>query len=178
MRLITLLLLLAINYSVNAEVYKCGTSSKQIVYQSIPCSANTADQNIVDIPKLDEHQKEEALNRLKATEDERQALDKVAQEKRDAAAAQWKADAPQREAEAARREAAAARQQVPMPYPSYPSYPMYPYNYNYGQRPSYHPDRPSFSPSSPYAPSFTPYPSFAPHPAPYIPPYMPFPTTR
>jgi Skp family chaperone for outer membrane proteins len=185
MRLITLLLLLVISYSSHAEVYKCSTPSKQIIYQSTPCSPNTADQNIVDIPKLDERQQQEAENRLKATEAERQALDKAAQDKRDAAAAKWQAEAPQREAAAARQEAAAARreaaQQAPyqmiIPYPSYP----YNYNYNYGQKPSYHPyspNSPSFSPSSPYTPSFSPYPSFAPHPSPYIPPYMPFPTTR
>lgn len=185
MRLITLWLLLAINYSVHAEVYKCSTPSKQIIYQSTPCSAHTADKNIVDIPKLDERQQQEAQDRLKATETERQALDKAAQEKRDAAAAKWQAEAPQREAAAARQEAAAARREAAeakqqAPYQVLIPYPSYNYNYrpNYGQRPSYPPYSPNFSPRSPYTPSFSPYPSFAPHPAPYIPPYMPFPTTR
>lgn len=177
MRLITLLFLFT-SCSADAEIYKCSTPSKQIIYQPTPCSTNTADKNIVNIPKLDERQQQEAQDRLKATETERQALDKAAQ---DAAAAKWQAEAPQREAAAARKEAAAARReaqqapyQVLIPYPSY----LYNYNHNYGQRPTYHPNNPSFSPNPSYNPSFSPYPSFAPHPAPYIPPYMPFPTTR
>ena len=80
MRVLTLLLLMLITNSASAEVYKCQLTAKKIQYQSVPCSANSADKDIVKIEQLTPQQKQEAENRLKATEAERQALDKAAQE--------------------------------------------------------------------------------------------------
>lgn len=172
MHIIILLLLFVITGSAYAEVYKCNTPSKQIVYQSTPCSPSTENQNIVNIQKLDARQLEEAQNRLKATEAERQALDKAAQDKREAAARQWQAEAPQREAAAARQEAAAARReaeeakrQAATPYPVFIPYPNYgypSYGHHYGQTP-------------PFNPSFSPNPNFSTFPSPYPRPYMPAP---
>ncbi len=180
MYILTLLLLLVNTGSALAEeteVYKCSTPSKNIVYQPMPCSPSTENQNIIKIQKLDARQLEEAQNRLKATEAEQQALDKAAQEKREAAARQWQEEAPQREAAAARQEAAAARreaaeakQQAATPYPvfiPYPSYGYPSYGHHYGQTPLFNP---SFSPNP-----TIPKPSFSPYPSPYPRPYMPAP---
>jgi len=187
MRIITLLLLLAITGVARAEVYKCATPTKQIIYQPTPCTSGTENKNIVDIEKLNPQQLEDAKNRLKATEAERQALDKAEKERREAAAAQWQADAPQREAaaarqaaEAAQREAAAARQQAESmnnPYPVYIPYPNYNYPYRQDNHHHHQPFNP-YTPTRPLNPSFAPYPepnpSFSPYPSsPYPAPYMP-----
>lgn len=187
MRIITVLLLLVITNLAHAEVYKCHAPSKQITYQSTPCSPDTADQNIVNIPKLDAHQLEEAENRLKATEAERQALDKAEQDRQEAVAAQWRAEAPLREAAAARQEAAAARQEAEAArqaagyrYPIFISNPNYGYhngqNRSFSQRFSV---SPAFDPM--FSPSPTPNPLFSPNATHYPPPYIPspvFPSNR
>jgi hypothetical protein len=67
---------LAIIGSAHANVYKCQLPNKETTYQDAPCSPNTADKNIVKIPTQTPEQKEAALNKLKALEAERQALDK------------------------------------------------------------------------------------------------------
>ncbi len=191
MHIIILLLLLGMSHSAHAEVYKCRAPSKPTVYQSTPCSPDSADKNIVDIPKLDTHQIQEAEERLKATEAERQALDKAEQARQEAAAAKWQAEAPQRAAAAAMQEAAAARQDAAAarqeaannPYPIFIPYP-YPYpNYN-----SYNPNPVYTHRGAPYIPTpnlnFSPYgllpnpatnPSFSPYSTPYPPTYMPAP---
>jgi Skp family chaperone for outer membrane proteins len=137
-----LLLLLGFNYAAHADVYKCYTPSKQVVYQPMPCSSDTANENKVAIEKLTPQQQEDLQKRLKATEAERQAE----QARQAEAAARWQAEAPQREAaaamreaEAARREAAEAKQQAAtaVPYPVYIPYSNYGYNYGYGQQPNY-----------------------------------------
>jgi hypothetical protein len=176
MRIITLLLLLAITGIARAEVYKCATPTKQIIYQPTPCASGTENKNIVVIEKLNPQQLEDAQNRLKATEAERQALDKAEQERREA-------DEARQAVEAEKREAAAARQQAETmnnPYPVYIPYPNYnyrypSYNYNYPQRPVVNP----YLPTRPLNPSFVPYPepnpSFSPYPSsPYPAPYMPW----
>jgi hypothetical protein len=168
MRIMASLLLLVITGSAYAEVYKCQSATKQLVYQSTPCSADTENQGTVKIEKLDARQLEEAEKRLKATEAERQALDKAEQARREAAAAQWKADAPQREAAAARKAAeAAAKQQINTPYPVYIPYPAY-NNWQYNQMPAYNPN---YSPYPSTNPDFSPYPR-----SPYPPPYMTLPS--
>jgi hypothetical protein len=188
MHIITVLLLLVMTSPASAEVYKCHPSAKQTLYQATPCSPDTANQNIVNIPKLDAHQLEEAEKNLKATEAERQALDKAEQERQEAATAKWQAEAPQRAAAAARQEAE-AKQQAAMrsnPYPMFIHYPNYGYRHNQNTVPHRN--------TSPYNPapnfSFSPYgllpnpainPSFSPYSTPYPPTYMPspvFPTHR
>jgi hypothetical protein len=170
MRIITLLLLLVMTGLANAEVYKCITPSKQTVYQSTPCTPNSADKNIVNIPKLDAHQIEEAEQRLKATEAERQALDKAEQTRQAAETARWQAEAPQRAAAAAQLEAAAAResaeyarQQATIRTNSYPVFIPYPsssYGYNNGY--SHRQNTTTYRSTGPYIqpndPMFSPYP--------------------
>ena len=183
MRTMMLLLLLAMTGVAHAEVYKCYTASKQVIYQPTPCSTGTDNKNIVNIEKLNPRQLEEAQNRLKATEAERQAMDKAAQAKREAAAAQWQADAPKREAAAARREAeiakreaAAARRQAETmnnPYPVFIPYPSY--NYHYPQHPVVNPYFPARPPNPNFSPYQIPDPGFAPRTSPYPAPYMPAP---
>lgn len=139
----SLLVLLSINYSAHADVYKCYQPSKQIVYQPMPCSSDTVNQNKVEIEKLTPQQLEDLQKRLKVTETERQ----VEQARQAEAAARWQAEAPQREAAAARREAEAARREAAeakqqaanaTPYPVYIPYSNY--GYNYGQQPIYNPN--------------------------------------
>jgi hypothetical protein len=180
MRIIILLLLFAITGSAYAEVYKCHTPQKQIVYQATPCSPDTADQNIVNIPKLDTHQIEEAEKNLKATEEERQALDKAEQARQEAATAKWQAEAPQREAAAARQEAAAARQEAATrsnPYPIFIPYPNYnynPQNSTFNRRVAPYNPTPN-SVFSPLFPNPSVNPSFSPFSTPYPPTYIPSP---
>jgi parvulin-like peptidyl-prolyl isomerase len=191
-----LLLLLIIANSVHAEVYKCQLSAKNIVYQSVPCSGGSTNKNIVNIEELTPQQKEEAEKRLKATQEERQALDKTAQEQQEKAAAQRREEATQREitatrqaAEAASQAAAtAARQQTTIPYNPYPTIISPPYSgYGYGYMPNYqhhYPQHPNYQPNVPSYnttpnPSFSPYPSFSPQPYPSFSPYpnvVPYPT--
>lgn len=182
MRLVTLLLLSVIINSAYAEVYKCQAANKKMMYQSMPCSANTVNQGIVEIEKQNAQQQEEAKNRLKATEEERQALDKAAQTQRETSELQQQTEAARREAAAARQEAAAARRAAeqaqqqgqgtttiisPYPIMPYPNYGGYRPNYNphYNQNPAYTPNR---SPH-PSGPNFSPYQTLPP-------PYMPVPT--
>lgn len=80
MRHIILSCLLAITSSAHANVYKCQIPNKQPIYQDFPCSPNTADKNIVKIETQTPEQKEAALNKLKATEAERQVLDNTNKE--------------------------------------------------------------------------------------------------
>ena len=125
MRHIVLLCLLLTTDLVHANVYKCQLPSKQTTYQDVPCSPDTADKNIVNIETQTPEQKEAALNKLKATEAERQAMDKTDREQQQEAAAK------------------AAGQQEYYPYRGNPSYARYPsytphyYNPNYGYRNPY-----------------------------------------
>jgi hypothetical protein len=127
MRTIILLLLLVITDSVYAQlytdVYKCQSSSKQIVYQAGACASNAVNQKIVEIKKLDARQLEEAENKLKATEAERQALDKADQ----AAAAQ------QLREESVRRKSTMTRP-VNQSYPKRMYYPHSRYHYRRERR--------------------------------------------
>jgi hypothetical protein len=177
MRIITLLLLLVIADFAYAEVYKCHTVSKQTVYQSTPCSPDSADKNIVNIPKLDTHQLEEAEIRLKATETERQALDKVEQERQEAATAKWQAEAPQRAAAAARQEEEARQQTIirSNPYPVFIPYPNYNYGYPYNQNSVTNRKFSPYNPSYDLLPNPAINPSFSPYSTPYPPTYMPSP---
>ncbi len=170
MRVLTLLLLMLITNSASAEVYKCQLTAKKIQYQSVPCSANSADKDIVKIEQLTPQQKQEAENRLKATEAERQALDKAAQEQ-NAARAKLAAETAQRQAEAARQQTTT----IINPYPVYVPYPIYSnpgygsgYNRRYTQNPNYNP---GISPAR----SFSPNPAFSPNPNPNFSPtpFMP-----
>ncbi len=175
MRVLTLLLLMFITNSATAEVYKCQLTAKKIQYQSEPCSANSADKDIVKIEQLTPQQKQEAENRLKATEAERQALDKAAQDQQKAAAAK-------QEAEAAKRQAEAASQQTTTiinPYPVYIPYPIYSnpgyssgYNSGYNRR---YTQNPVYNPGNSPARSFSPNPAFSPNPNPNFSPtpFMP-----
>lgn len=190
---IILLLWFAITGVAHAEVYKCASPTKQIIYQPTPCSIGTENKNIVPIEKLSPRQLEDAQNRLKATEAERQALDQAEQARQDAAAAQWQAEAPQREAAAARQaaqaaqqEAAAARQQVESMNNSYPYYTPYPnyrdYHGGYHHRdryPQYPTVNPYFSPKPLYPNSpqqfIVPNPNYKLYPSPYTAPYAPVP---
>lgn len=83
MRIITLLLLFVATDSFSSQtytdVYKCQSSSKQITYQKESCLPSTANQKIIEIKKLDARQLEEAENKLKTMEAERQRLDKAEQ---------------------------------------------------------------------------------------------------
>jgi hypothetical protein len=174
--------LLAITGVAHAEVYKCRLTEKEIVYQSEPCSIGTENKNIVPIEKLTPLQLEDAENHLKATEAERAALDKAAQEKRDAATAQWNAEAPQREAAAARQaavvaqqEAAEAKQQVERMNRSYPVYiPYSNYGYHYSPKSVVIPYSVPVKPN--YSPNFSPF--TIPIPNPNYSPYTATPTTR
>jgi hypothetical protein len=118
MRHIVLLCLLVTTSLAHANVYKCQLSSKQTTYQDVPCSPDTADKNIVNIETQTPEQKEAALNKLKATEAERQAMDKTDREQQEAAAK-------------------AAGQQGYYPYRSNPNYTPHYYNPNYGYRNPY-----------------------------------------
>lgn len=131
-----LLLLLGSSYSVYADVYKCVAPSKQIVYQPMPCTVGTENQNKVEIEKLTPQQQEEIQNRVKAEEAEQ----KAEQARQAEAAARWQAEAPQREAAAARQEAEAARREAATSYPMYIPYSNYGYGYSYGQQPIYNPN--------------------------------------
>lgn len=79
---ITLLLLLITTDSFSSQqytdVYKCQLSSKQIIYQKEACLPN-ANQKMIEIKKLDARQLEEAENKLKTMEAERESLDKAEQ---------------------------------------------------------------------------------------------------
>jgi len=112
MRIMTLLLLFVIATSVHAEVYKCYTPSKKISYQPTPCSADSGNQNVIEIQKQSPQQIEEAQRQLNAVEAERMQRDEAAKLQREEAAEKWKADATQRDAAAARQEAAAARREA------------------------------------------------------------------
>jgi hypothetical protein len=178
MRPIIFILLLAITGVAHAEIYKCYSPEKQAIYQSTPCSVGSENKNVVAIDKLTPRQIEEAENRLKATVAERAAIDKAAQEKRDAATAQWNAEAPQREAAAARQEAAAARQeaaeakrQMEMRNNGYPSYMPYSNGYHHPRNPVITPYVPPIKPN--YSPNFSPY--NIPIPNPNFSPYTPTP---
>jgi len=187
-------LLLIMTSSAHAEVYKCQLSAKNIVYQSIPCSGDSTNKNIVDIAKPTPEQVQEAQERLKATEAERQALDKAAQEQQEKVATQRREEAIQREITATRQAAeaasqaaaAAARQQTAIPYNPYPTVISPPYS-GYGYVPNYpyhHPQHPIYQQNIPSYnttpnPSFSPYPSFSPQPYPSFSPYpnaAPYPT--
>jgi hypothetical protein len=111
---------LAVASLAHADVYKCQLTGKQVTYQDAPCSPDTADKNIVKIETQTPEQKEAALNKLKATETERQAMDKADKEQQEAAAK-------------------TAGQQVYFPYrtPSYPSYTPRYYIPSYGHRNPY-----------------------------------------
>jgi hypothetical protein len=168
MRVLTLLLLMLITNSATAEVYKCQLTAKKIQYQSVPCSANSADKDIVKIEQLTPQQKLEAENRLKATEAERQALDKAAQDQQKAAAAK-------QEAEAARQQTTTIINPYPVyvPYPGY-SNPGYGSGYNSGYNRRYT-QNPIYNPGISPARSFSPNPAFSPNPNPNFSPtpFMP-----
>ncbi len=158
-----LILILIIALPVRAEVYKCKQPSGKIGYQTSPCPAGVAVQDVVKVEEMSPEEREDAKTRLKIWQEE-QAVNESAKQ----AADKERQEALQRQEalELQRRSVAAQEQQAINQQQQNQTGVGFAPHYS----PNWHPDR--RYPYPPNVPGRYPYP---PSRDPHMPPHHPWP---